>query len=108
MSVGKASKEGYIKAIEGIERKTLVHGVRTLLTEFKLEGGKTLPMHNHPQEQTGYLAAGHIALTIGGVEHDIMPGDAWTIPADVVHGARIFENSVAIEVFSPIREDYLP
>lgn len=108
MNVGKASKEGYIKALDGIERKTLVCGERTLLTEFKLKGGKPLPMHSHPQEQTGYLVSGHIALTIGGVEHDIMPGDAWIIPADVAHGARIFVDSVAIEVFSPVREDYLP
>lgn len=108
MNVGKASKDGYIKALDGIERKTLVFGECTLLTEFRLEGGRTLPMHSHPQEQTGYLVTGHIALTIGGKEHDIIPGDAWTIPADVLHGARIFEDSVAIEVFSPVREDYLP
>lgn len=108
VNVGKASTNGYIKALDGIERKTLVFGERTLLSEFKLEGGKPLPMHSHPQEQTGYLVSGHIALTIGGIEYDIMPGGAWVIPADVAHGARVFEDSVAIEVFSPVREDYLP
>jgi quercetin dioxygenase-like cupin family protein len=105
--IRKASENGYIKALEGIERKTLVFGENTLLSEFRLKGGCTLPSHSHPEEQTGYLVSGHIALTIGGAEHDIEPGDAWTIPGGVEHGAKIFENSVAAEVFSPVREDYL-
>ena len=105
-SARKASAEGYIRAGEGIYRKTLVWGEHTLMTEFKLEGGRVLPMHSHPQEQTGYLVSGHIVLTIGGVPHDILPGDSWVISGGVMHGADIRETSVAIEVFSPVREDY--
>ncbi len=59
----KETKE--IKVLDGITRKTLCYGEKTLMTEFKLQGGKTLPMHNHPEEQTGYLVSGHIILTIG-------------------------------------------
>ncbi len=103
----EASNEGYISALPGIERKTLVHGGATLLTEFRLKGGCTLPSHNHPQEQTGYLVSGHIKLKIGGVEYDVKEGGAWVIPAGAEHGASIIEDSIAIEVFSPVREDYL-
>jgi quercetin dioxygenase-like cupin family protein len=106
--VGNACESGYIDAMEGIRRKTLVYGDNTLLTEFKLEGGKTLPMHMHPQEQTGYLVSGHIILAIEGKPHEMKPGDSWSIPGNVEHGASIIEDSVAIEVFSPVREDYLP
>jgi quercetin dioxygenase-like cupin family protein len=105
--VKKASGDGYIKAMDGIMRKTLAYGVNTMMTEFRLEKGKTLPAHAHPQEQTGYLVSGHIVLTIGGTPHDMKPGDSWSIPGNIEHGALILENSVAIEVFSPIREDYL-
>lgn len=105
--VCKVSKDGYIDVIEGIKRKTLVFGSHTLMTEFKLEGGKTLPMHKHPNEQTGYLVTGHIILTIGEEKFDIHPGDNWCIPGDTEHGADVIENSMAIEVFCPIREDYL-
>jgi quercetin dioxygenase-like cupin family protein len=31
----------------------------------------------------------------------------WCIPSNVEHGAEILEESVAIEVFSPVREEYL-
>lgn len=107
-SIGKASMDGYIKVLDGVERKTLVFGTRTLLTEFMLEKGKVLPMHKHPNEQTGYLVSGHIVLIIAGERFDMQPGDSWAIPGDVEHGAEIIENSIAIEVFSPLREDYLP
>lgn len=104
----KADETGYLVAAAGIRRKTLIHGDRTLMTEFLLEKGATLPMHSHPEEQTGYLVAGHMALSIGGNVYDIRPGDAWTVPGGVVHGADILEDSVAVEVFSPVRADYLP
>ncbi len=106
--VNTASERGYIDAMDGIRRKTLVFGDNMLLTEFKLEGGKTLPSHMHPHEQTGYLVSGHMILTIDGKPHDMKPGCSWSIPGNVEHGASVIEDSVAIEVFSPVREDYKP
>jgi len=103
----KASKDGYIIALEGIKRKTLVFGKNTLMTEFKLEKGKSLPRHKHPNEQTGYLVSGHIILHINEQKFEILAGDSWCIPGDTEHGADVIENSIAIEVFCPIREDYL-
>ena len=100
--------EGRIKVMEGITRKTLCHGENTLLAEFVLDKGVTLPMHSHPQEQTGYLVSGHLLLTIGEQQHDIHPGDAWIVPGNVPHGAQALATCVAIEVFSPPRQDYLP
>jgi quercetin dioxygenase-like cupin family protein len=100
--------EGYIKALEGVERKTLVFGEKTLLTEFRLEKGKALPCHHHPYEQTGYLVSGRLHLVIDGQPHDMTPGCSWSIPGGVEHGADILEDSIAVEVFSPLREDYLP
>ena len=104
----KHSERGYTVAIPGIEQKTLVYGERTLMTEFLLKKGSRLPLHSHPHEQTGYLVHGCIRLLIGPEKHDVMPGDSWCIPSDVEHGAEILEDSVAVEVFSPVREDYLP
>ena len=101
-----ASPAGYRHALAGIERKTLVEGGHTQLVEFKLAGGAVIPAHAHPQEQTGYLVSGHLILAIAQVDHEMRPGDSWTIPGGVVHSAKIIQDSVAIEVFSPAREDY--
>lgn len=100
--------EGYRQPISGITQKTLVYGQNSLLTEFHLAFGSALPMHNHPQEQTGYLVSGRLRLTIGEETRDLAPGDSWSVPGNVIHGAQVLEDAVAIEVFSPLREDYLP
>jgi quercetin dioxygenase-like cupin family protein len=99
---------GYSTPIEGIQQKTLVYGAKTLMTEFRLKAGRVLPLHQHPYEQTGYLVRGRLRLVVGQEKHDTRPGDSWCIAPDVIHGAEVIEDSVAIEVFSPPREDYLP
>jgi quercetin dioxygenase-like cupin family protein len=103
-----ATREGYLKVVDGIERKTVVFGEKTLMTEFRLEKKSRLPFHRHSWEQTGYLVSGHLVLIIEGRRHEMTPGSSWSIPGDVEHGAEVEENSVAVEVFSPVREDYLP
>lgn len=103
----KHNSTGYLPVLPGIARKTLVHGEQTLMTEFRLEKGSQLPRHSHSHEQTGYLVAGRIRLTIGGEQCELAPGDSWCIPGGVEHGAEVLEDAVAIEVFAPVREDYL-
>jgi quercetin dioxygenase-like cupin family protein len=104
----KHNQHGYEPALSGVERKTLVHGEKTLMAEFRLGKGSVLPRHAHPYEQTGYLISGRIRLFIGDQEYQVQPGDGWCIPGGVEHGAEILDNAVAIEVFSPVRDDYLP
>ncbi|RJP22968.1 MAG: cupin domain-containing protein [Candidatus Omnitrophota bacterium] len=98
----------YKQPLEGVEFKTLVYGENTLLTEFRLKKDSQLPIHKHVYEQTGYLISGRLQLKIGEETILTEPGDAWCIPANMEHGAAILEDSVALEVFSPAREDYLP
>jgi quercetin dioxygenase-like cupin family protein len=104
----KHSSDGYKDPLKGIRQKTLVFGKRTLMTEFVLAKNSVLPEHCHPYEQTGYLVKGHILLKIGDTRFDTRPGDSWCIPTNVTHGAQIIEDSIAIEIFSPVREDYVP
>jgi quercetin dioxygenase-like cupin family protein len=104
----KSNRDGYKQILPGIMLKTLVYGDKSLLSEFRLEQGSQLPSHAHPQEQTGYLIAGQIRLSIGDEIFEVAPGDSWNIPGGVTHRAEILADSLAIEVFSPIREDYLP
>ena len=104
----KKSDTGYKSPIQGIHFKTLVHGDKTLLAEFKLESNSDLPEHEHPHEQTGYLVSGRMNLYINELKHEVLPGDSWSVPGGVLHRAEILEDSIAVEVFSPVREEYLP
>ena len=101
------STNGYTEIIKGIRIKTLCYGESMLMTEFLLQKDAVLPDHSHPNEQTGYLVKGKIRMFIGGASRELVAGDSWNIAKDVNHRAEIMEDSVAIEVFSPVREDYL-
>ena len=104
----KSNSSGYKQMLEGIKIKTLVFGEKTLLTEFRLEKESKIPRHSHPHEQTGYLVSGRMLLFIGEETFEAEAGDSWSIPADIEHSAEIIEDSIAVEVFSPVREEYLP
>lgn len=104
----KGSDDGYRPVLDKIRQKTLVYGAHTLMTEFRLERDALLPLHHHPHEQTGYLVAGRLQLTIGDATHQLEPGDSWCIPGGTPHRAVALADCIAIEVFSPVREDYIP
>lgn len=104
----KNNNSGFRPVAKGITRKTLTFGKNTLISEFRMEAGSVLPGNTHSEEQTGYLVSGAILLTIGEETFTVGPGDSWCIPGNVGHYAEILADSVAIEVFSPIRCDYLP
>lgn len=106
VQVRHAAPDSYVSALPGILRQTMVEGAHTQLAEFRLTRGSVIPVHQHPQGQSGYLVSGRLLLTIAGTDHEMRPGDAWTIPGGVDHGAKVLQDSVAVEVFSPPREDY--
>ena len=93
--------------IEGVELSTLVHGEKTLMGRFKIAKGSAIPAHSHPHEQTGYLVSGKVRFNVDGETMDAEPGDSWCLPGDLEHSAEALEDSIIIEVFSPVREDYL-
>ncbi|WP_035274064.1 cupin domain-containing protein [Desulfogranum japonicum] len=91
----------------GICIETLVAGDLTHMVKFHLSGGAELPVHSHPHEQTGYLLSGRITLCVGDTNIEAVPGDSWSIPGNIEHSAQVHEDSIALEIFSPVREDYL-
>lgn len=94
--------------IDGVTMRPLVFEKKTLLCEFKLQKGYKLPAHSHPYEQTGYLISGKLKFRIDKTWNDVEPGDSWCVPENVKHEVEVIEDSLALEVFSPIRPDYLP
>lgn len=94
--------------VEGVELTTLVHGDKTLMGQFRIAKGAAIPSHSHPHEQTGFMVSGKLRFNVAGEIAVAEPGDSWCIPGDVEHSAEALEDSVVIEIFSPVREDYLP
>jgi len=105
--INKNDDSNSVEMAEGIRRRTLAHGDKTVLCEFSFKKGAVIPVHRHLYEQTGYLISGKLLFTINGDEHEVNPGDGWCIRANVEHSAYVPEDTVLVEVFSPVREDYL-
>jgi quercetin dioxygenase-like cupin family protein len=104
--ISRHSEKNYHAMIEGIRIKTLVLGEATLMTEVLLSEKSILPRHDHPYEQTGYLVSGKLILKIGDKKYEMNKGDSWSIPENIPHQAETMEDSIALEIFSPPREDY--
>jgi quercetin dioxygenase-like cupin family protein len=104
----KSSVGKHTELIKGVHLKAAVYGIQTLLTEVRLDQGAVIPPHKHRHEQTGYLVSGQMDFLVDGVHYIANPGDSWNIAGDVEHSASAIQASVVVEVFSPVREDYLP
>lgn len=103
----KKNDSGYKEKIDGVRLKTLSYGKRTSFTEVLLKKGSVIPLHSHEHEQTGYMVKGKLLFIIDGEQQIAEVGDSWNIAGNVEHSAEALEDSVVIEVFSPVREDYL-
>jgi quercetin dioxygenase-like cupin family protein len=91
----------------GIEIRTNASG-SMMFSVVTLEPGSLVPDHSHPHEQMGILLSGELEFTVGGLTRRLGPGDLWKIPGGVVHRVRALDGpAVALDVFHPIREDYL-
>jgi quercetin dioxygenase-like cupin family protein len=91
----------------GVEIRTTA-GKGAMLSVVHFEPGSVVADHAHPHEQMGYLLEGQLEFTVGGVTRLLGPGDMWRIPGGVVHRVRALDQpALALDVFHPIREDYL-
>jgi quercetin dioxygenase-like cupin family protein len=102
-----ASSEGYKEMVAGVRLKSLVHGDKTHLTEVRFIKGAMVPEHQHPQEQTGYLISGSLRFFSGDRESIVSTGDSWVFAGGEMHGAEALEDTVIVEMFSPVRDDFL-
>jgi quercetin dioxygenase-like cupin family protein len=93
--------------VPGVIRRTIAHGDRTSLHELHLAKGSVVPMHTHPHEQTGYVASGRVVFELGGEKRELKAGDGYCVPGEVRHGVVALEDSVCVDIFSPVRTEYL-
>jgi quercetin dioxygenase-like cupin family protein len=90
----------------GIHRRTMATTDEAMLCEFFLEKGAIVPPHSHMNDQVGYIAYGALELTVGDQVRVLQRGDSYAIPGGVVHSALVLKDTLALDVFSPPRNDY--
>lgn len=92
-------------AFPGITAR-LLQGENGSAAFFNLPKGLEVPLHSHGA-QWGIVVSGAIELTIGGVTKVYRQGDSYSIEDGEEHGAKILEDSLAIDVFAE-RDRYSP
>ena len=95
-------------AREGVTRKVF-SGERCMMVINTIEPFARPALHKHPHEQITYILAGNCNFTIGEEEVPMGPQDVILIPPEVPHTLTPLgkERIINLDVFSPIREDYL-
>lgn len=73
-------------------------------------GYKTVGQHAHPFDQLSYVLAGSIRFWVGDDVFDMVAPSVLYIPANVPHCAEPLgdERALNVDVFAPVRDDYLP
>jgi len=104
----KTNTYPYRELMQGVTMRPVAQGEKGNLCEFRLSKGHRLPSHRHPYEQTGTLVSGKLNFRIENTWHLAEPGDGWSVPANAEHEVEILEDSVVLEMFNPVRPDYLP
>jgi quercetin dioxygenase-like cupin family protein len=96
-----------VEMFPGVVRRTLGSGDRATLVEVTLSKGAAVASHTHEHEQLGYIARGRARFEIGGETRELVEGDGYLIPSNVPHAVTALEDSIAIDVFSPPRTEYV-
>jgi quercetin dioxygenase-like cupin family protein len=92
---------------EGVHRKVMAYDERLMLVKVRFERGKIGALHQHPHSQITHVESGVFEIQIGDHKKLLKGGDAFYIPPDTIHGAECIEAGVLIDVFSPMREDFI-
>lgn len=92
---------------EGLKRKIMGYDDKIMLVKVDFQVGAIGVMHEHHHSQVTYVESGEYKLTIGDVTKIVKGGDSFYIPPHVMHGAICTKAGVLIDVFSPIREDFM-
>ncbi len=91
---------------DSIERR-FITGDSMTVGRFALKRGGAVPSHAHANEQISIVLSGALRFTIDGVDTIVRGGETMQIPGNAVHGVEVLEDTLVIDVFSPIRQDWI-
>ena len=94
------------KVTEMVSRR-VVSGERVMLAQVYLKRGALVPLHAHESEQMTWVLEGALRMMVGGDEVTVRVGEVAHIPSGVKHQAEALDDTLSLDVFSPIRREWL-
>lgn len=93
---------------EGIERQ-MIWGERLMVCRLRIQPNVVTAVHSHAHEQITLVERGRVQFTIDGQSRTAAAGDVLHFPSHLRHGATMLDEEVVlIDIFTPVREDFLP
>jgi len=90
----------------GLSRRC-VHGQQLTVARVLLKKGIIIPEHSHINEQVTYILDGWLRFQINGEIVDVRAGEVLCIPPNVPHSAEAMEDTIDLDVFQPVRQDWV-
>src|SRR5579864_6011307 len=87
--------------------RQVIHGETMTIARLKIRKGAVVPLHQHVNEQITILERGKLRFVIGDEERIVNAGETLDIPPNAPHMVEALEDSVATDLFSPVREDWI-
>jgi quercetin dioxygenase-like cupin family protein len=87
--------------------RQMIHGETMTIARLEMKQGSFVPEHSHHNEQITTIEKGRLKFVFGGKEVVIGAGESLQIPPHLPHSAEALEDSIAVDVFSPPREDWI-
>ena len=91
----------------GVRRKIMAHDDKLMLVRVEFETGGVGALHQHYHLQITHVESGAFEVEIAGEKRILKTGDVFYIPSNVLHGVVCLEAGVLIDVFNPMREDFI-
>src|SRR5829696_5337228 len=80
---------------------------RVTIARFELKRGGVVPRHAHENEQVSVVLSGALLFRIDGREVTVRAGEVMQLPGDLAHEVEVLEDTIVMDVFSPIRQDWI-
>jgi quercetin dioxygenase-like cupin family protein len=87
--------------------RQMIHTATMTIARLELRRGASVPEHHHHNEQVTTLEKGRMRFVLDGAEVILNAGESLHIPPNVPHSAEALEDVIAVDVFSPPREDWI-
>jgi quercetin dioxygenase-like cupin family protein len=87
--------------------RRMIHTAHMTIARIDLKKGAVVPEHSHVNEQVCTVGRGALQFTLEGRDQVILPSQSLVIPPNVPHSVVALEDSVATDIFSPVRQDWI-
>lgn len=92
----------------GVTRKILSYSENLMTVELHFEKGAVGAKHSHSHEQIGYIVSGKLVYQEEGcADKELQTGDTYYVKPDAVHGIQVLEDTVLLDIFTPMRKDFI-